>query len=260
MAIEPLAAEIIAKIAALFKTMPADAFKRDVLCFGYPDILTTSTEPVAEAKDAAQIKAWHKWHGRVLDADAWFASLDLIPTYWDVVASRGPEQIVNFNDVTISDGWARLPPKIVVDFPDAPLEPSYCLVVDAGTLEHIFCPSNVFALVSRICAIGGYVLHLNPLGSGNHGFWSVHPTAYHDFYAANGFKIEMLAELSGPLEKRNIRAIPATKRFQMSLDGVMLCLARREKAGPIVWPIQNKYVQNPSLKGNVSRETFGGAA
>jgi hypothetical protein len=82
----------------------------------------------------------------------------------------------------------------------------------------------------------------------NHGFYSIHPTAYLDLYEANGFKVESLTELSGPLDNRTIRDVKTTHRFQPSQNAVVMCVARKARDVPFTWPIQSKYRANPTLK------------
>lgn len=238
MALEPLAASIITKLAES-GTLP----NRRVLCLGYPDILTIGDPPIDAERQS--VAAWHHWKGGIEHAEHFFGRQSLEAEYWDVVKARGPERIVDLNKILVDDGLVFSLGSDV----HAIRNSGFGLVVDPGTSEHIFNVGNVFALLSQICAIGGYILHLNPLSLGNHGFWSLHPTAYSDFYIANGFKVTMLAELSGPLENRTVRAIPATKRFQMAADATMLCLAGKVEEVPLTWPKQSKYVANPMLKG-----------
>lgn len=228
MALEPLAADIITKLADS-GTLP----NRRVLCLGYPDILTTGDPPPDAERQS--IAKWHHWHGGIEHAEHFFGRQSLTAEYWDVVKARGPERIVDLNSLSIEPG--------------SPYSAFAGLVVDPGTLEHVFNLAGAWRAVAATCAVGGYILNLNPLSLGNHGFWSLHPTAYSDFYTANGFNIEMMAELSGPLDKRTIRAVPATKRFAMAADATMLCLARKEREVSLTWPKQSKYVANPMLKG-----------
>ncbi len=230
MAIEPLLADVIQQIALKLPN-------RRVLCLGYPDILTIGDPPPDAERQS--IAKWHHWHGGIEHAEHFFGRQSLTAEYWDVTKARGPETIVDLN------GAFDCADPDYVEY----LDRQFGLVVDPGTSEHIFNVGNVFALLAQICSIDGYIVHANPLSMGNHGFWSLHPTAYVDFYQANGFTIEMMAELSGPLEKRIIRAVPATKRFAMAMDAVMLCVAKKVEDRPLVFPVQTKYRNNPMLKG-----------
>jgi hypothetical protein len=62
------------------------------------------------------------------------------------------------------------------------------LVIDGGTLEHVFDIRTAFANVAELAAPGGRVIHMTPCNNYvNHGFWQVSPTSFFDFYEANGF-------------------------------------------------------------------------
>lgn len=64
------------------------------------------------------------------------------------------------------------------------------LVIDSGTLEHIFDVKSVMENIIRITKTGGYVLQLIPAQNFiNHGFYQFSPTFFYDFYTNNGFKI-----------------------------------------------------------------------
>lgn len=64
------------------------------------------------------------------------------------------------------------------------------LIIDSGTLEHIFDIKAVMKNIVYISRIGGYVLHITPTNNFlNHGFFQINPTFFSDFYTANGFKV-----------------------------------------------------------------------
>jgi len=70
----------------------------------------------------------------------------------------------------------------------AELEGRFGLVLDGGTLEHVFDTRVALANVARMLAPGGRVLHTNPTTNyAAHGFYQFSPTFYYDWYAANGF-------------------------------------------------------------------------
>lgn len=63
------------------------------------------------------------------------------------------------------------------------------LVVDGGTIEHVFdvrqCLSNIAAMLKP----GGRVVHMAPANNYvNHGFYQFSPTFFFDYYAANRFR------------------------------------------------------------------------
>ena len=63
------------------------------------------------------------------------------------------------------------------------------LVIDPGTLEHVFDIKTFFANIAHLLKIGGLVFHFNPLNLVDHGFFSPSPCLFHDVYTANGFEI-----------------------------------------------------------------------
>lgn len=67
----------------------------------------------------------------------------------------------------------------------------YGLVIDGGTLEHIFDIRTALANVVRLLRVGGSVLHFSPVsGWVNHAFYQLSPCLFYDFYEANGFQIQ----------------------------------------------------------------------
>lgn len=239
MAIEPTMADVIRRVAP---TVP----NRRALCLGYPDVLALGAAPTDPELQA--IAKWHQWKQKVRYTPAFFADLNLQPEYWDVAKARGPEKIVDLNRFSVYDedpdretAWDDIgkPPRY---------KNYYSLVIDPGTLEHIANIGNCWRTICAVTAIGGAVIHCNPFGWANHGMYSIHPTAYIDVYEANGFEIETLAELSGPLDNRTIRDAKTTTRFSAAPNAVMLCVARKVKDVAFSWPIQSKYRRNPTLR------------
>lgn len=73
-----------------------------------------------------------------------------------------------------------------------PVEPRYHnmfdVVFDGGTLEHVFDFPTALASVTRMVSLGGSVILTNPVSNFiDHGFYSLSPTLYYDYFAANGF-------------------------------------------------------------------------
>lgn len=67
------------------------------------------------------------------------------------------------------------------------LRGKYQLLLDPGTLEHIFDQRACMETVVGALAIGGVAIHFVPIYSYNGGYYSINPNVLHDFYAANGF-------------------------------------------------------------------------
>jgi hypothetical protein len=68
------------------------------------------------------------------------------------------------------------------------------LVLDGGTLEHVF---DIFSGLRATCEMvrfGGRVVHISPLSNCvDHGFYSFSPTLFADFYSANGWAVRRIA-------------------------------------------------------------------
>lgn len=62
------------------------------------------------------------------------------------------------------------------------------LIVDSGTLEHIFDVKMAMSNLVRMLRPGGRVLHFSPANNFcNHGFYQFSPTFFADYYVANQF-------------------------------------------------------------------------
>jgi hypothetical protein len=227
MAIEPILADVIRKLRPSF---PNDR----VLCLGYPDILTLSTQP--QDPERQSIAKWHRWPHGIEDAGHFFGKQELDAEYWDVTVARGPERIADLNTLSGSDI------EYLADYG------AFGCVIDPGTIEHIANIGNCWKTLTAVTAIGGVVVHCNPFGWANHGMYSISPTAYLDVYGANGFDVEALLMLSGPLENRTVHDAKTTHRFHAAPDAMMLCVARKRGRVVFNWPIQSKYRANPMLK------------
>jgi SAM-dependent methyltransferase len=73
------------------------------------------------------------------------------------------------------------------------LKNSFDLVLDSGTIEHIFEIGRAIQHCLQMAKVGGRIIHLTPTSNAvNHGFFSVSPALFADFYRANGCEIEKL--------------------------------------------------------------------
>lgn len=69
----------------------------------------------------------------------------------------------------------------------------YDVVFDGGTYEHVFNGPNFLLNVCLMSAVGGRIIHETPSsGVIDHGFYSIQPTLYFDYYQANSFEINKL--------------------------------------------------------------------
>jgi len=67
------------------------------------------------------------------------------------------------------------------------------LILEAGTLEHVFHSPHAMRHLTRMVKPGGRIIHTSPASNFiDHGFYSFSPTFFFDYYAANNFRIERL--------------------------------------------------------------------
>lgn len=68
------------------------------------------------------------------------------------------------------------------------LRGKFNLIIDSGTMEHIFDVRQVLENVVSMCRVSGWVIHIAPASNFmDHGFYSFSPCFFYDFYQANGF-------------------------------------------------------------------------
>ena len=85
--------------------------------------------------------------------------------------------------------------------------PGYDLVIDAGTLEHVF---NVQQALWNICDLvrsGGRIVHIMPANMLDHGFYNFNSTLLADFYAQAGWTEEELVYIASPVKDIGARVI-----------------------------------------------------
>ena len=71
------------------------------------------------------------------------------------------------------------------------LHNKYDLIVDSGTLEHVFHLPQALKNVHDLLKEGGRVIHLLPATNYvDHGFYMFSPTLFHDYYSANRWDID----------------------------------------------------------------------
>jgi SAM-dependent methyltransferase len=99
----------------------------------------------------------------------------------------------------------------------AGLHDRFDLIVDGGTLEHVFDIRQSLTNVARMLRGGGRIIHFSPASNWvNHGFYQFSPTLFYDYYVANGF-----AELRGFLVEHNIYLLESAPWdfYEVGLEG-----------------------------------------
>lgn len=219
-------------------SLPAEMPRRAAF-LGYPDLLISRQEAItlfgeelvnrlSVRSDSDKIIQWHSQQHKlseIYETVSLFEQLGVQLDIMDIVQSRGFEIKVDLNE---------------------PMDPyllgNYGLVYDGGTTEHCFNYGQAIRNVSQLVALGGWVLHSNPLNMFNHGFYNLNPTAYYDFYSENGFKIAALKLYCHDADSPKVADAPSVQRFNVDNNNwVNICLAQRVEYKPFRWPMQTKY-------------------
>jgi hypothetical protein len=70
------------------------------------------------------------------------------------------------------------------------LEGRFDVVIDGGTLEHVFHLPNAMSALGRMVNAQGRVIHVSPSSNHiDHGFYMFSPTFFWDYYSANRFEL-----------------------------------------------------------------------
>ncbi len=234
-------------LSVLQQIRPHLAAGAKICCLGYPDVMVSTeqaqqhlgAETAARLRYRADSDAILNWHrlkpylDRVIDAQSLFDAMGLELTVVDLVASRGGERILDLNGPL-----------------DADLVGGFDIVLDAGTMEHCFNVGQAVRNILDMAKVGGFIIHQNPMTMINHGFFNFSPTFYHDFYGQNGH--QLVAPICGVATNGievDSRKLDHIKRASVPDSMTMIvAVARKQHARPATWPMQSKYLINPTLK------------
>lgn len=73
------------------------------------------------------------------------------------------------------------------------LRGAFEIVLDPGTIEHVFHVPNSMKNIFQLLSIGGRVIHTSPSSNHlDHGFYMFSPTFFQDYYRANKFTVHSL--------------------------------------------------------------------
>lgn len=114
-------------------------------------------------------------------------------------------RMLGFDEVVRVDYSDYEAPDAILDL-NAPSTPealcgAFDVVLDSGTIEHVFDIAAALKHCCRMVKVGGRVIHLTPSSNCiEHGFHSVSPTLFADFYAASHFDIEKIYLCRIPLD------------------------------------------------------------
>jgi hypothetical protein len=121
------------------------------------------------------------------------------------------------------------------------------VVVNTGTVEHVFDQRQALETIHDHCAMGGLMLHAGPLsGWPDHGLFHAQPGLWLDLARANAYDVLMLVYFD--LHGGNARAVEGRAEMHRITwaDGSMVYAVLRKKAdAPFRVPMQSVYAENP---------------
>lgn len=158
-----------------------------ILTLGRQDIGVLETDVIKLARslsfplvdiDTGLLNETHRSHCRFIDDNSFFKSLGFeTVNALDVSPYQGADVLHDLNSKSIPDGCRE----------------KFDLVLDGGTLEHVFDICSALRSVCEMTKVGGRIIHISPMSNcADHGFYSFSPTLFADFYSTNGFAINRL--------------------------------------------------------------------
>jgi hypothetical protein len=234
----------------------------DILSLGYPDLLISpafverffpqlSGVKIPTRSDSEVVA---RGHGRppgtvFYDAFAFFEALGGKLTVIDFADLGHGEKVVDLNQPLSQN---RRDPQSWHN--------RFDIIIDPGTIEHCFNVATAMENIVSMLRASGFVFHQDAISFPNHGFFSLSPTFFVDFYASNGFEIAqprcfitnahrsselMLWDLVKFLKIDQAKEYAPIPRSPGALIGEYVARKGRDPILPIqrkvVWPIQHKY-------------------
>jgi SAM-dependent methyltransferase len=153
--------------------------------------------------------------------------------------------------------------------PDA-LRDRFGLVLDGGTIEHVFDIRQSLENIVNLCRTGGRVIHITGLsGWADHGFFTFSPSLFFDFYLANGFSdpqcvlwtldaSDLFAEF--PLHRYEYGKGIALPAGVNSRGMIYFSACKAEKRASVTVPIQGYYQEKNMKTSSKANDAIKGAA
>ena len=127
--------------------------------------------------------------------------IPITPSHADVLAARGYIsgdslfRQLGFEDIQVLDvsnfEGAQVQFDLNSDEAPASLMERFDVIIDHGTLEHVFHLPNALRNLFSMLRVGGRIVHSAPSGNFfDHGFYMFQPTLFLDYYTANRWDIK----------------------------------------------------------------------
>ena len=86
--------------------------------------------------------------------------------------------------------------------PPEELKGRFDLILNWGTMEHVFHLPNVLANIFDMLKLGGRVIHFSPVNAYEHGFYSFSPSFFTQYYLKNKFSLNQSLLFRGTYTNR----------------------------------------------------------
>ena len=177
--------------------------------------------------------------------------------------------LLGAESVYVTDVSAYESPDFVFDL-NEPVDPVYHerfdTVLDVGTLEHVFDTAVALDSIRRMVKPGGSVVLVNPSSNVmDHGFYSISPTLYWDYFSANGFSDMCCYLIAGSTrgKARLFRYHGVECRWGLevpmtSSSGIEIAFTARKSldggSREAVKPMQSLYTETESWQGGLTED------
>ena len=225
----------------LDSVLPEIPNKDSVVCLSRSGIIGCDADKITQDMLRRGLKVTEgPYTGREFLLDAGFKNYDDI----DFVPDEGVSIVHNMNEPLPAD------------------TKQYDLVLECGTMEHIFDVAQVFKNMIRLCKVGGTVCHISPLTWLNHGFYNFSLTLFYDVYRTNYFENEKFWLMNWPRNYLQVGSsnalkvdfIPSQILQPANTEFLMLAYtAKKTVEGLFRIPTQAAY--DPELKLNTPLRT-----
>ena len=217
-----------------------DIMCREILLYEmFGKELITNCKYRSDEESADAIK-WHKAYSlgitKVIDTVDFFQKLGFEVTVTDIVKARGVEEYLDLNIPVIHDLKTYL---------------KYDFIIE-NVMDHVFNIGEGIKNIWRMCAVGGYIIHINMLNTINHGFYGLSPTLYYDFYEANGCEIvDYTMTTSSDIESKTMQVRWEgywNRMTNISYKAVSTVTVKKVKETLCKYPLQKKFQLYPESK------------
>jgi hypothetical protein len=124
------------------------------------------------------------------------------------------------------------------------------VIVNTGTVEHVFDQRRALETIHDHCAVGGLMLHAGPLaGWPDHGLFHAQPGLWLDLARANGYDVLMFVYFD--MKGGHVQAVEgraAMHQIQWAGGSMVYAVLRKKTEAAFQVPMQRVYSENADQK------------